>query len=81
MNKDELKVLKQGFLQLGISAFIYVMWVILGFISIIILGYILKGTLVLMWVQGSIALLSNLTGIYFSYSFLNSDDKNGANNG
>jgi len=75
MNKDELKELQKGFLQLGISAFIYVLWVTLGLISIITIGYILQSTIVIMWVQGVIALLSNLTGIYFSYSFLKSDDK------
>ena len=73
MNKDELKVLKQGFLQLGISAFIYILWVILGFISVITIGYILEGTIVVMWVQGAITLLSNLTGIYFAYTFLKED--------
>lgn len=75
MNKDELKELQKGFLQLGISAFIYILWVTLGLISIITIGYILQSTIVIMWVQGVIALLSNLTGIYFSYSFLKSDDK------
>jgi len=75
MNKDELKELQKGFLQLGISAFIYILWVTLGLISIITVGYILQSTIVIMWVQGIIALLSNLTGIYFSYSFLKSDDK------
>jgi len=75
MNKDELRELQKGFLQLGISAFIYILWVILGLISVITIGYILQSTIVIMWVQGAIALLSNLTGIYFSYSFLKSDDK------
>lgn len=75
MNKDDLKDLQKGFLQLGISAFIYVLWVILGLMSVITIGYILQSTIVIMWVQGVIALLSNLTGIYFSYSFLKSDDK------
>ena len=75
MSKDELKELQKGFLQLGISAFIYVLWVILGLMSVITIGYILQSTIVIMWVQGIIALLSNLTGIYFSYSFLKSDDK------
>lgn len=75
MNKDELKELQKGFLQLGISAFIYILWVTLGLISIITIGYILQSTIVIIWVQGVIALLSNLTGIYFSYSFLKSDDK------
>ena len=75
MNKDELRELQKGFLQLGISAFIYVLWVILGLMSVITIGYILQSTIVIMWVQGIIALLSNLTGIYFSYSFLKSDDK------
>ena len=75
MNKDELRELQKGFLQLGISAFIYVLWVILGLMSVITIGYILQSTIVIMWVQGAIALLSNLTGIYFSYSFLKSDDK------
>jgi len=75
MNKDELRELQKGFLQLGISAFIYVLWVILGLMSVITIGHILQSTIVIMWVQGIIALLSNLTGIYFSYSFLKSDDK------
>ena len=75
MNKDELRELQKGFLQLGISAFIYILWVILGLMSIITIEYILQSTIVVMWVQGVIALLSNLTGIYFSYSFLKSDDK------
>ena len=52
MNKDELKILKQGFLQLGISAFIYILWIILGFISVIIIGYILKEGLILSIIQG-----------------------------
>jgi hypothetical protein len=70
MNKEKLDIFKQGFVQLGISAFIYILWVILGFISVITIGYILEGTIVVMWVQGAIALLSNITGIYLSYKFL-----------
>jgi len=73
MNKDELKILQQGFLQLGISAFIYLLWVILGFISVISIGFIIQYSLVLMWVQGAILLFTNLTGIYFSYNFLKND--------
>ena len=76
MNKDELKILKQGFLQLGISAFIYILWIILGFISVIIIGYILKEGLILSIIQGSILLISNVTGIYFSYLFLQEGENN-----
>lgn len=70
MNKEQLESLKQGFVQLGITAFIYLMWIILGLISVITIGFIIENSVVLMWIQGAIFLCTNLTGIYLSYKFL-----------
>lgn len=73
MNKEQIEALRQGFLQLGITALIYLMWVVLGFISVLTIGLLLTPSIILMWVQGAIILVTNLTGIYFSYRFLMED--------
>jgi len=75
MNKEQKEALKQGFLQLGISAIIYLLWIVLGFVSAITLGFILQHSIILLWVQGAITIFANLTGIYFSYTFLKSSQE------
>lgn len=70
MNKEKIEILKEGIIQLVFTAFIYLLWVILGFISVITIGLIIQSSIVLMWVQGAILLCTNITGIYLSYDFL-----------
>lgn len=61
--------LKRSLLKVGFSVALYLIYAVLGFISVLTIGYILP-TVISMWVSGFILILSQTFGIYLSYSVL-----------
>lgn len=61
--------LKRSLLRVGFSVALYLIYAILGFVSVLTIGYILP-TVITMWLQGVVLILSQTFGIYLSYSVL-----------
>ena len=72
LTKDERENLSKGFIQLGLSALLYLTYSILGFITATLTGFILNG-IILPYVQGIIILLTQVLGGYFAIKTLQSD--------
>lgn len=71
LNQGQKEALQQGFLQVGLSVILYVVFAIIGFVSAILLGYILVAPIVV-YVQGIIVLLTQTLGSYLSLKTLQS---------
>lgn len=73
MTKDQKEALEQGFIQVGLSVVLYLVYAILGFVSAILIGYIIP-ILVSVWVQGIVIILTQGLGGYFALKTLQSED-------
>ena len=71
LNQGQKEALQQGFLQVGLSVILYVVFAVIGFVSAILLGYILVAPIVV-YVQGIIVLLTQTLGSYLSLKTLQS---------
>ena len=69
LTKDERENLSKGFLQLGISIILYLSFSIVGFITAILIGFILNEA-ILYYIQGTVILLTQGLGAYFSIKVL-----------
>ena len=72
LTKDERENLSKGFIQLGISIILYLSFSLVGFITATLTGFILNGT-ILPYIQGTIILLTQCLGGYFSIKMIQSD--------
>ena len=72
LTKDQKDSLLQGFIQLGLSVILYLTFALLGFITATLTGFILNGV-ILPYVQGTIILLTQCLGGYFSIKMIQSD--------
>lgn len=71
LNQGQKEALQQGFLQVGLSVILYVVFAVVGFVSAILLGYILVAPIVV-YVQCIIVLLTQTLGSYLSLKTLQS---------
>lgn len=67
MTKDEQKAFKMGLLQLGLQAFVYILWAMLGFITSITIGFIIPIATYAVWIQGMVLILTSGMGVYQAY--------------
>lgn len=72
LTKDQKDSLLQGFIQLGLSVILYLTFILLGFITATLTGFILN-SIILPYVQGIIILLTQVLGGYFAIKTLQSD--------
>ena len=72
LTKEQKETLAQGFLQVGLSVLLYLTYSLLGFITVILTGFILNG-IILPYVQGIIILLTQSLAGYFSVKTLQTD--------
>lgn len=72
LNQNQKEALQQGFIQVGLSVILYIIFAVVGFASAILLGYILVAPIVV-YVQGIIILLTQTLGSYLSLKTLQSD--------
>ena len=72
LTKDERENLSKGFIQLGISIILYLSFSIVGFITAILIGFILPES-ISPYIQGAVILLTQCLGGYFSIKTLQSD--------
>ena len=72
LTKDERENLSKGFIQLGISIILYLSFSIVGFITAFLIGFILP-EIISPYIQGTVILLTQCLGIYFTIKTLQSD--------
>ena len=72
LTKDERENLSKGFIQLGISIILYLSFSIVGFITAILIGFILPES-ISPYIQGVVILLTQCLGGYFSIKTLQSE--------
>ena len=72
LTKDERENLSKGFIQLGISIILYLTFALLGFITAILIGFILPEN-ISPYIQGTVILLNQGLSVYFSIKTLQSD--------
>ena len=72
LTKDERENLSKGFIQLGLSVLLYLTYALLGFITAILIGFILPES-ISPYIQGTVILLTQCLGGYFSIKMIQSD--------
>ena len=72
LTKDERENLSKGFIQLGISIILYLSFSIVGFITAILIGFILPES-ISPYIQGGVILLTQGLSVYSSLKSLQSD--------
>ena len=72
LTKDERENLSKGFIQLGLSIILYLSFSFVGFITAILIGFILN-EVILYYIQGIIILLTQCLAGYFTIKTLISD--------
>ena len=72
LTKDERENLSKGFIQLGISIILYLSFSLVGFLTAILIGFILPES-ISPYIQGVVILLTQCLGGYFSIKTLQSD--------
>ena len=72
LTKDERENLSKGFLQLGISIILYLSFSLVGFTTAILIGFILP-EIISPYIQGTVILLTQCLGGYFSIKMIQSD--------
>ena len=72
LTKDERENLSKGFIQLGISIILYLSFSIVGFITAILIGFILPES-ISPYIQGAVILLTQSLSGYFSIKMIQSD--------
>ena len=72
LTKDERENLSKGFIQLGISIILYLSFSIVGFITAILIGFILPES-ISPYIQGVVILLTQCLGGYFSIKTLQAE--------
>lgn len=73
LSNEQVKVLSQGFLQLGISVIFYVIFSVLGLIISILVGNILPDNFITIITQSIILILTQCIGLYFAVLTVKSD--------
>ena len=73
LTKDERENLSKGFMQLGISLILYLRFSIVGFITAILIGFILP-EVISPYIQGAVILLTQGLGGYFSIKVFQKTD-------
>ena len=72
LTKDERENLSKGFIQLGISIILYLSFSLVGFLTAILIGFILPES-ISPYIQGVVILLTQCLGGYFSIKTLQSE--------
>ena len=72
LTKEQKETLAQGFLQVGLSVLLYLTYSLLGFITAILIGFILN-EVTSPYIQGIIILFTQFLGGYFSIKVFQTD--------
>lgn len=72
LNNTQKEALEQGFIQVGLSVILYLVYAVVGFISAILIGFIIPSFIV-GYIQGLVILLTQGLGGYFAIKALQSD--------
>ena len=72
LTKDQKDSLLQGFMQLGIGIILYLSFSLVGFITAILIGFILP-EIISPYIQGAVILLTQVLGGYFAIKVFQTD--------
>ena len=72
LTKDQKDSLLQGFMQLGIGIILYLSFSLVGFITAILIGFILP-EIISPYIQGAVILLTQVLGGYFTIKVFQTD--------